>query len=989
MSVTFFTESSDDSSVSRWIAQWKDRWERAESQVAFAHYSPTRLSVAHRIVSAHNNYEQFVKIIQDGLEVDIVVLMNFIRAGSQGNDFETVEPYDITSRSLKFPILEKAFCASTAPGKKLQRARVLSNRQFRVSTAHAEVMARLKSPTTAQGASHVVLGYGDYTPWQGVVDALHSRSEWVVCIDANIDEKLIAQRGRAASEAREIIGFGSGVGAHGEANYTVSTEHFRLEDILCKLTASISDLFPHWERPTYERVAESVLRESQKLSGLSLVNATGAGHYIRDFMAYALTRKLLHTDENVLCDQLVSLDAYRHWFSSAESQKRPDLLWLVVKMQPSGCLQVDLRLIECKLANMSEAHLEKAREQLENGLRLLPMMFMPRNSNSKDDADSSLRNQEDKRPDVRYWWLQLHRLIASKTEIRTTDNRRQVLSALERLAEGDFDVTWQATALTFWTDRPLAELTSDLSWPCSIDGQELAIEVVQCGSDFVRKLCTESTKVVLPWSGGKVEFNGAPPHRAAEELWDVEDEFEEMSDTKLEVNKVDSVEVEAEEDYESLRDADGLSSFDQSAGNFVESESWHEVNAPQHELQIAESRALHSTDVTSTQPTDTETANPTKIPDRILLGESLPGNRKIYWEFGHEHLSNRHMLIFGSSGMGKTYTIQCLLYELGRAGQNSLILDYTNGFMVNQLEPEIQHSLSPQQHIVRQQPLKINPFREQMTIIGDEQYPEGASTTAQRVSGVFSEIYHFGDQQKSAIYQAIKTGIETSGAAGMTLRDLIPRLEVLVDEKGAQAQPASSVISKLQPFLDQNPFGSEEKGSWERWFNDPEHRCHVIQLAGFMRDAGQLITEFSLIDMYWFYRVIGTQQKPRVIVLDEVQNMDHREESPLSSFLREGRKFGFSLILATQTMSGLEKDERDRLFLAGHKLFFRPADTEVRSYAEIAAISTGGRADEWQRKLATLKKGECYSLGPSLNEATGELAVKPFKIRVTALGERN
>src|SRR5690606_13861877 len=143
----------------------------------------------------------------------------------------------------------------------------------------------------------------------------------------------------------------------------------------------------------------------------------------------------------------------------------------------------------------------------------------------------------------------------------------------------------------------------------------------------------------------------------------------------------------------------------------------------------------------------------------------------------------------------------------------------------------------------------------------------------------------------------------------------IPQLELLVDEKGAQAQPASSVISKLQPFLDQNPFGSEEKGSWERWFNDPEHRCHVIQLAGFMRDAGQLITEFSLIDMYWFYRVIGTQQKPRVIVLDEVQNMDHREESPLSSFLREGRKFGFSLILATQTMSGLEKDERDRLFL--------------------------------------------------------------------------
>ena len=87
-------------------------------------------------------------------------------------------------------------------------------------------------------------------------------------------------------------------------------------------------------------------------------------------------------------------------------------------------------------------------------------------------------------------------------------------------------------------------------------------------------------------------------------------------------------------------------------------------------------------------------------------------------------------------------------------------------------------------------------------------------------------------------------------------------------------------------------------------------------------------------------------------------------------------------------MSNLERDQRDRLFLAGHKLFFRPADTEVRSYAEIAAVSTGEKAEAWVKKLAGLKKGECYSLGPSLNEATGKLEVKAFKVRISPLGER-
>ena len=113
----------------------------------------------------------------------------------------------------------------------------------------------------------------------------------------------------------------------------------------------------------------------------------------------------------------------------------------------------------------------------------------------------------------------------------------------------------------------------------------------------------------------------------------------------------------------------------------------------------------------------------------------------MYWEFGHKELNNRHMLIFGSSGMGKTYTIQCLLFELGRSSQNSLIVDYTNGFFDNQLEAEFKDLLSPVQHVVRKEPLAINPFRQQAEIIGGEALPEIPSTTAQRVSGVFSEVY--------------------------------------------------------------------------------------------------------------------------------------------------------------------------------------------------------------------------------------------------------
>ena len=87
-------------------------------------------------------------------------------------------------------------------------------------------------------------------------------------------------------------------------------------------------------------------------------------------------------------------------------------------------------------------------------------------------------------------------------------------------------------------------------------------------------------------------------------------------------------------------------------------------------------------------------------------------------------------------------------------------------------------------------------------------------------------------------------------------------------------------------------------------------------------------------------------------------------------------------------MSNLEKDERDRLFNAAHKLFFRPADTEIKKYAEIASIFTNEKIDIWIRRLAELKKGQCYSLGPSLNETTGSLETKAFPIFITSLRDR-
>jgi DNA phosphorothioation-dependent restriction protein DptH len=149
-----------------------------------------------------------------------------------------------------------------------------------------------------------------------------------------------------------------------------------------------------------------------------------------------------------------------------------------------------------------------------------------------------------------------------------------------------------------------------------------------------------------------------------------------------------------------------------------------------------------------------------------------------------------------------------------------------------------------------------------------------------------------------------------------------------------------------------------------------------------------MATEFILWDLYDYASNQGKEERPLPIVLDEIQNLDHSLNAPLSKMLTEGRKFGISAILATQTLSNLPQEARDRLFMATHKLFFKPAETELKEYATILANITGDKLDIWKERLVKLNKGECYSIGPALNIRSEVIEERAYPITITSLLER-
>jgi DNA phosphorothioation-dependent restriction protein DptH len=320
---------------------------------------------------------------------------------------------------------------------------------------------------------------------------------------------------------------------------------------------------------------------------------------------------------------------------------------------------------------------------------------------------------------------------------------------------------------------------------------------------------------------------------------------------------------------------------------------------------------------------------------------------------------------------------------MAKEGMRSLIIDYTDGFLPLQVESRFREIAKPQNHFVRTDKLPLNPFRRQQQII-DPSMPaieENAYQVASRITSIFTSVYNtMGDQQSSALVRTLEAGIEED--PNFSLSGVLLRLR-------EDSQYGESLANKLEPFIKSQPFQEGTDSAWEQMLTSPEQWVHVLQLKGVAREIQKLVTEFALWDLYDYACNTGSKNRPIPVVLDEIQNLDHRSDSPIDKMLREGRKFGLSMMLATQTTSQFDQEQRDRLFQAGHKLFFKPASTEINRFADLLSVATTGISKaEWGERLAKLQKGQCWSLGPVLT-SSGALQDKPILVSVTALEERD
>ena len=775
------------------------------------------------------------------------------------------------------------------------------------------------------------------------------------------------------------------------------------------VAGQLTKLVPHSPPAAFEQMAVRVVSEAEEVIGLASLRAVvGTHERIREVVGFAAIQRALSTPPGVIC-QMLPVDSVLHWFKDSALPQRPDLLQLSLESRKGHPPVVHAVLIECKLGQENSQTLTKACEQVQDGLQHLTELLSPMRADLRRIGF-----------DRRYWWAQLHRAMTSRSVVSMPEeDRTQLNRALERLAEGDYEIRWQAAVFTFWTDIPDELPTiSRIGVPSGTVPPPFKAPVgfglthIQVGYKGLAALFADSP----PWPPIKLEgpplcilsdsspsdssnYEALPPETKKQESQatlhfadettvkptiEISEPVEEIQVVQSPVTDSMTVVQTTSEPQLVPPPPSRLLTAGPPALPVVPTSGSSDEEKVAHTEPVAPAPAIAPQSMLEINGPSSEAQNITlpltpRIPEQILIGTRKQGE-PVYWHFGHPQLANRHLLLFGASGSGKTYGIQCLLSEMAKQNLHSLVVDYTDGFLPNQVESRFNETATPKNHYVITDRLPLNPFRRQTQIIDPSApaFEENPYQVATRLQSIFASVYEMGDQQAAALIRVLESGIAESSNFG--LDDIVPRLE-------ADNKNAATLASKILPLVKAQPFRQSTDSNWNEMFESPDNMVHVLQLKGYAREIWRLITEFVLWDLWDYAQSTGSKSRPLPIVLDEIQNLDHSSDSPIDKMLREGRKFGLAMILATQTTSQFNQEQKDRLFQAGHKLFFKPASSEVDRFASLLAATTPESKAIWTQRLSSLEKGQCWSLGPVM-KAGGAFKEEAVFVKVTPLEHR-
>jgi len=336
----------------------------------------------------------------------------------------------------------------------------------------------------------------------------------------------------------------------------------------------------------------------------------------------------------------------------------------------------------------------------------------------------------------------------------------------------------------------------------------------------------------------------------------------------------------------------------------------------------------------------------------IPLGEAL--GEQVDWNPGVK--GSPHLFILGIPGQGKSWTVTRILSELGRQNVPALVLDFHGQFAESQstFVKAVQSSV-----LDAAKGLPFSPF--ECTREGGQ---GGWMANALAVAEIFAYVTGLGELQKDIVYTSIRDaykargfGDDSDGAIIQmmeypTLKDVLKRIE-----QHERTRHVANVAARCRPLLEMDLFRPTEQPADLLSFvrSGLVIDLHNLFAETLQMAAGAFVLRKLYKDMFhWGY----AKQLRLAIVLDEAHRL--AKDITLPKLMKEGRKFGISVIVASQGMGDFHPDVLNN---AGTKVIFRMNYPESR---KVSGFIRGRQGQDLSERIEQLSIGSAYVQTPDM-----------------------
>lgn len=318
--------------------------------------------------------------------------------------------------------------------------------------------------------------------------------------------------------------------------------------------------------------------------------------------------------------------------------------------------------------------------------------------------------------------------------------------------------------------------------------------------------------------------------------------------------------------------------------------------------------------------------------------------------FVYDDVENDSIVIYGQAGEGKTHTKSQIMASRFSQGYDILVFDTGDSDTYEALCKNLSKKFVDENivfHSLDDKELNIDIF--------NTDREASLPTQKRELTGIIvAGVGELSVPQVNALRSAVSEQLEKTDS-----NKSIPP-EKLLRALNKEGSTYASLRNRLEPFIEDIQKYGLTQGTWKEFFSG-EYKIHVVQVSEGFSENGNQIVDALLAVLFNYKR--ENPQRPLSVFIDEVQNHNLSDSSPIRKILKEGRKHHLSIVAATQDFYARSTEIGSALGKAGMQIHHRPTQDSANL---VAAELRWNKAD--MERFDSMSRGDVIIKGALYNK---------------------